>query len=93
MPSNADRLALRCVRQPTGIGKARPDAQLAITPCRIVRSPSKPAEIVADGFEPYDIDFHLDGELFTFDSDNERCVFACTGSSLHTSCRAVTTVG
>jgi putative heme-binding domain-containing protein len=35
----------------------------------------KQSEIVADGFRnPYDMDFNLDGELFTFDSDNERCV-------------------
>ena len=35
----------------------------------------KASEIVADGFRnPYDMDFNLDGELFTFDSDNERCV-------------------
>lgn len=33
------------------------------------------SEIVADGFRnPYDFDFNGDGELFTFDSDNERCV-------------------
>jgi putative heme-binding domain-containing protein len=33
------------------------------------------SEIVADGFRnPYDFDFNADGELFTFDSDNERCV-------------------
>jgi putative heme-binding domain-containing protein len=32
-------------------------------------------EIVADGFRnPYALDFNVDGELFTFDSDNERCV-------------------
>ncbi len=32
-------------------------------------------EIVADGFRnPYGMDFNPDGELFTFDSDNERCV-------------------
>jgi putative heme-binding domain-containing protein len=32
-------------------------------------------EIVADGFRnAYGMDFNLDGELFTFDSDNERCV-------------------
>jgi glucose/arabinose dehydrogenase len=32
-------------------------------------------EIVADGFRnPYDFDFNGDGELITFDSDNERCV-------------------
>lgn len=32
-------------------------------------------EIVADGFRnPYAMDWNADGELFTFDSDNERCV-------------------
>lgn len=32
-------------------------------------------EIVAHGFRnPYGMDFSQDGELFTFDSDNERCV-------------------
>src|SRR5437762_3579814 len=35
----------------------------------------KDGEIVAHGFRnAYCIDFNLDGELFTFDSDNERCV-------------------
>ncbi len=35
----------------------------------------KQSEIVADGFRnAYDMDFNLDGELFTYDSDNERCV-------------------
>jgi putative heme-binding domain-containing protein len=35
----------------------------------------KGCEIVADGFRnPYSMDFNADGELFTFDSDNERCV-------------------
>src|SRR5262249_41766191 len=35
----------------------------------------KKSEIIADGFRnPYDMDFNADGELFTFDSDNERCV-------------------
>src|SRR5207248_6496503 len=35
----------------------------------------KSSEIVADGFRnAYGMDFNLDGELFTFDSDNERCV-------------------
>jgi putative membrane-bound dehydrogenase-like protein len=35
----------------------------------------KDCEIVAHGFRnPYCMDFNLDGELFTFDSDNERCV-------------------
>jgi putative membrane-bound dehydrogenase-like protein len=35
----------------------------------------KKCEIFAHGFRnPYGMDFNLDGELFTFDSDNERCV-------------------
>jgi putative membrane-bound dehydrogenase-like protein len=35
----------------------------------------KESEIVADGFRnAYDMDFNPEGELFTFDSDNERCV-------------------
>jgi putative heme-binding domain-containing protein len=33
------------------------------------------SEIVADGYRnAYDMDFNPDGDLFTFDSDNERCV-------------------
>ncbi len=33
------------------------------------------SEIMADGFRnAYGMDFNTDGELFTFDSDNERCV-------------------
>ena len=35
----------------------------------------KKSEIVAHGYRnPYGMDFNQDGELFTFDSDNERCV-------------------
>lgn len=35
----------------------------------------KKSEIVADGFRnAYDMDFNKEGELFTYDSDNERCV-------------------
>ncbi len=35
----------------------------------------KKSEIVADGFRnAYGMDFNSDGELFTYDSDNERCV-------------------
>ncbi len=35
----------------------------------------KGSEIVADGFRnPYGFDFGLDGRLFAYDSDNERCV-------------------
>jgi putative heme-binding domain-containing protein len=36
---------------------------------------SDDCEIVADGYRnPYGMDFNADGMLFTFDSDNERCV-------------------
>src|ERR1017187_3669040 len=35
----------------------------------------KKCEIVAHGFRnPYSMDFNLNGDLFTFDADNERCV-------------------
>lgn len=35
----------------------------------------KDSEIVAHGFRnPYDMDFNVAGDLFTYDSDNERCV-------------------
>jgi putative membrane-bound dehydrogenase-like protein len=35
----------------------------------------KTTEILAEGFRnPYRMDFNAEGELFTFDSDNERCV-------------------
>src|SRR5262249_30833885 len=65
----------------TGIGKGH--ATLATSPVRdpvggcVLRfSPDfKGCEIVADGFRnAYGMDFNSDGELFTFDSDNERCV-------------------
>src|SRR5262245_3027469 len=58
-------------------------AQLSSSPIRkpvagcVLRfSPDlKSSEIVADGFRnAYDMAFNGDGELFTFDSDNERCV-------------------
>ena len=44
--------------------------------CVIRFSPDlKRSEIVADGFRnAYDMDFNGDGELFLYDSDNERCV-------------------
>jgi putative membrane-bound dehydrogenase-like protein len=44
--------------------------------CVIRLSPDfKRVEIVADGFRnPYDLDFGVGGEFFTYDSDNERCV-------------------
>lgn len=36
---------------------------------------NKKTEVFADGLRnPYCFDFSLDGELFTFDSDNERCI-------------------
>ncbi len=65
----------------TGINKAF--AQLPTSPiadpvagCVLRFTPDlKQSEIVADGFRnAYDMDFNRDGELFTFDSDNERCV-------------------
>lgn len=65
----------------TGIDKsyaqtAGSPIQTPVAGCVLRFSPDlKTSEIVADGFRnPYDIDFNLDGELFTFDSDNERCV-------------------
>jgi len=44
--------------------------------CVLRLSPDlKTREIVADGFRnAYAMDWNLDGELFTYDSDNERCV-------------------
>lgn len=44
--------------------------------CVIRLSPDfERVEIVADGFRnPYDLDFGVAGEFFTYDSDNERCV-------------------
>jgi putative heme-binding domain-containing protein len=65
----------------TGIKKAH--ASLPTSPIKepvagcVLRLPPdlKGCEIVADGFRnAYGIDFNGDGELFTFDSDNERCV-------------------
>jgi putative heme-binding domain-containing protein len=65
----------------TGISKA--NATLPTSPVRdpiagaVLRfSPDfSGCEIVADGFRnAYGFDFNCDGELFTFDSDNERCV-------------------
>jgi putative heme-binding domain-containing protein len=47
-----------------------------IAGCVLRFSPNlKQSEIVAHGFRnAYGMDFSLDGELYTFDSDNERCV-------------------
>lgn len=65
----------------TGIDKSY--AQLITSPIRepvagcILRfQPDlKASEIIAHGFRnPYGMDFDSDGELFTYDSDNERCV-------------------
>jgi putative heme-binding domain-containing protein len=44
--------------------------------CLLRLSPDfKQSEIVADGFRnPYGFDFDLAGDVWTFDSDNERCV-------------------
>jgi putative heme-binding domain-containing protein len=40
-----------------------------------IRPDGKSVEAVADGFRnAYGFDFNLEGEAFTFDSDNERCV-------------------
>jgi putative membrane-bound dehydrogenase-like protein len=65
----------------TGIDKTF--AQLPTSPiknpvagCVLRFSPDlRASEIIADGFRnAYRMDFNADGELFTFDSDNERCV-------------------
>jgi putative heme-binding domain-containing protein len=65
----------------TGIDKSF--AQLSTSPIRdpvagcVIRfSPDlQSCEIVADGFRnAYRMDFNPDGDLFTYDSDNERCV-------------------
>jgi putative heme-binding domain-containing protein len=65
----------------TGITRAH--ATLSTSPIKepiggcVLRFPPdfKGCEIVADGFRnAYGMDFNSDGELFTFDSDNERCV-------------------
>jgi putative heme-binding domain-containing protein len=65
----------------TGIRKSH--AALPTSPIKdpiagcVLRLPPdlKGSEIVADGFRnAYGMDFNADGELFTFDSDNERCV-------------------
>jgi putative heme-binding domain-containing protein len=62
------------------------DRRFALLPTSPIKDPTagcvvrftsdlKQSEIVADGFRnAYAMDFTLDGELITFDSDNERCV-------------------
>ncbi len=64
-------------------GVSAEDAQRPTSPVRdpiagaVLRFPPDMSysEVVADGFRnPYDFDFNGDGELVTFDSDNERCV-------------------
>jgi putative heme-binding domain-containing protein len=65
----------------TGLPKGKP--MLPTSPIKkpiagyVLRLPPnfKGYEIVADGLRnAYGMDFNADGELFTFDSDNERCV-------------------
>ncbi len=65
----------------TGIGAGY--ATMSTSPIRepvagcVLRLPPdlRGSEVVADGFRnAYRMDFNADGELFTFDSDNERCV-------------------
>jgi putative heme-binding domain-containing protein len=61
--SSRDAGPLSPIREPVagGVLRISPD----LTTC----------EIVADGYRnPYGFDFNGDGELFTFDSDNERCI-------------------
>jgi putative heme-binding domain-containing protein len=64
-------------------GISRKNATLPTSPIRepiagcVLRFPPdfKGCEIIADGFRnAYDFDFNSAGDLFTFDSDNERCV-------------------
>lgn len=57
-------------------GSAKSPVRDPVAGCVLRFSPDlKTSEIVADGFRnPYGMDFNADGELFTFDSDNERCV-------------------
>src|SRR5262249_44907909 len=56
--------------------RSTPPIQEPVSGCRRRFSPDlKQSEIVADGFRnAYRMDFNPDGELFAFDSDNERCV-------------------
>ena len=69
-------------------GINRSFAQLPTSPiknpvagCVLRFSPDlKASEIVADGFRnPYGMDFNVAGDLFTFDSDNERAACRCRG--------------
>jgi putative membrane-bound dehydrogenase-like protein len=57
-------------------GASSSPIQSPVAGCVLRFSPDlKTSEIVADGFRnAYGMDFNSDGELFTFDSDNERCV-------------------
>ncbi len=64
-------------------GISAKDASLPTSPIKdpiaggVLRFPPdfRGCEVVCDGFRnAYDFDFNADGELFTFDSDNERCV-------------------
>ncbi len=58
------------------IDKLRSPVKDPVAGCLLRLSPDfKTLEVVADGFRnPYGFDFNPDGEPFTFDSDNERCV-------------------
>jgi len=65
----------------TGIDSTYADQQTSpikepVAGCALRFQPDlKKCEIVAHGFRnPYGMDFNLDGDLFTYDSDNERCV-------------------
>jgi putative membrane-bound dehydrogenase-like protein len=65
----------------TGIDKSYADLPTSpikepIAGCVLrLRPDLKKCEIVAHGFRnPYSFDFNLEGDLFTFDADNERCV-------------------
>ncbi len=66
-----------------GTGFSKREAALPTSPIKepiggcVVRFPPdfRGCEIVADGFRnAYGMDWNSDGELFTYDSDNERCV-------------------
>ena len=63
------------VRKET-ITSRRSPVQAPIAGALVRLSPDfKTVEVVADGFRnPYSFDFNSDGEPFTYDSDNERCV-------------------
>lgn len=61
---------------PKRVDRSRSPVVDPVAGCLVRISPDdKAVEVVADGFRnAYDFDFDPDGEPFTFDSDNERCV-------------------